>query len=185
MSSPLSTTRRAQVTPTGSPRARRLVVPALVACAVLIFAACSSSSSDSDSTSSSSSTDATTGTTDSNATADVETADNSDLGTILVDADGFTLYTLTNGGNPVECTGGCLAAWPAVLLAAGTDTPTGGDGVTGLGTVSTSEGEQITHDSLPLYRFAGDSGAGDATGDGISSFGGVWSVVKVGTDAAS
>ncbi|HZJ26146.1 MAG TPA: hypothetical protein VFF40_03880 [Acidimicrobiia bacterium] len=183
MSSRPATTRRARPAPTGASRARRLVAPALVGCAALILAACGSSGSD---TKTSSDTNATSDSADAPAAAVVKTASNAGLGTILVDQDGRTLYTLTSGGQAVECTGACLAAWPPLLLLAGTDTPTGGSGVTGLATVTTPDGEQVTHDGLPLYRFAADSAAGDANGAGISSFGGVWNVVTIsGGDSSS
>lgn len=183
MPSPPVSTRRGRRAPISSPSTRHLVVPALVACAVLIISACGSSGSD---TSTSSSTDPTSDAGSSpTAPVDVKTADDAALGTILVDRDGFTLYTLTSGAAAVECTGGCLAAWPPLLLETGTAEPTGGSGVTGLAAADTPEGEQVTHDGLPLYRFAGDPAAGDTKGEGVSSFGGVWNVVKVGADGGS
>ena len=156
---------------------RRLMTPVLALAAAVLLAACGSSS---DSTS----TDKTTTTTAANAagptkTVVVKTADDPSLGTILVDADGKTLYTLTNGTVAVACTGGCLTAWPPALLPAGTTTATGSAGVTKLGTTPSGTDLQVTHDGLPLYRFAADTAAGDANGDGISSFGGTWHVVKI------
>jgi predicted lipoprotein with Yx(FWY)xxD motif len=109
----------------------------------------------------------------------VKTASNAQFGTILVDSNGATLYTLTNGGKAVPCTSSaCVAAWPPLLLPAGVTTATG-TGVTGLGTASVPAGTIVTQAGLPLYRFSGDSGAGQANGDGISNFGGVWHVVKI------
>jgi predicted lipoprotein with Yx(FWY)xxD motif len=97
------------------------------------------------------------------------------VGTILVDSKGRTVYTLTNAGQAVPCSAECLGVWPAVLVKAGSK-PKGGRGVTKLGVMS--GGNQVTQNGLPLYRFAGDSKAGQANGEGISSFGGVWHVVK-------
>ncbi|HXY93551.1 MAG TPA: hypothetical protein VEP49_13810 [Acidimicrobiia bacterium] len=102
------------------------------------------------------------------------------VGSVLVDAKGRTLYTLTNNGQAVPCTGSCAAIWPPLVVKAGSK-PKGGKGVTGLGT--TSSGHQVTHNSLPLHRFSGDSQAGQANGEGLNSFGGTWHVVK--TTAAS
>lgn len=113
----------------------------------------------------------------------VKTASNAKFGTILVDAKGMTLYTLTKDGAPVECVGVCLTAWPPLLLAAGATTATGAEGVTGLGTVAAAGGTQATVDGAPLYHFSADTAAGAANGDGISGFGGVWHVVK--SDASS
>jgi predicted lipoprotein with Yx(FWY)xxD motif len=104
----------------------------------------------------------------------VMTASNSKLGTILVDTTGKTLYTLTSGGKAVACTGPCTTAWPPLLLAGGATTATGASGVTGLGTTMITGGEQVTQNGIPLFRFAGDANAGDANGEGISSFGGTW-----------
>jgi predicted lipoprotein with Yx(FWY)xxD motif len=96
------------------------------------------------------------------------------VGAVLVDSDGKTLYTLTNGGTAVDCTGQCANFWPPLMVTAGT-TPKGGKGVKGLGVSAT---DQVTVKGLPVYRFMGDAKAGQASGEGISSFGGVWHVVK-------
>jgi hypothetical protein len=39
---------------------------------------------------------------------------------------------------------------------------------------------QITLNGRPLYRFSGDTAKGQAKGEGIHGFGGVWHVVKEG-----
>ena len=96
------------------------------------------------------------------------------IGKVLVDSKGKTLYTLTNGGTAVACSGTCAAAWPP-LTSSGT--PKGAKGVEGLGV----DGTQVTVDGLPVYRYQGDTKKGQAAGEGISSFGGVWHVVT--TDA--
>jgi predicted lipoprotein with Yx(FWY)xxD motif len=105
----------------------------------------------------------------------VRTRKLSGVGTVYVDARGRTLYTLTNAGQSVACTGACVAVWPPLLIPAGS-TPKGAKGVTGLGLVP--GGQQVTAAGLPLYRFSGDSKAGQANGEGISSFGGTWHVVR-------
>ena len=113
----------------------------------------------------------------------VKQASNSRFGSILVDSHGATLYTLTSNGKAVPCTSAaCTSEWPPDLLPAGVTTATG---VSGLGTTHTSDGTLITHAGLPLYRFSGDAASGDANGDGIVSFGGVWHVVKASGAAAT
>jgi predicted lipoprotein with Yx(FWY)xxD motif len=170
------------------PRSARVVLSsALTLIAVLALAACGSDSKSSTSTdgSSSSSTSASSAPA-STGDAVIKTADHGDLGTILVDADGKTVYTLSKEDQPVACTDACLAAWPPVLIPAGTDKATGSDGVTGaLGLVSAADGKQVAHDGFPLYTFSGDSAAGDANGEGLASFGGVWHVVTVSGGGAS
>ena len=96
------------------------------------------------------------------------------VGKVLVDSKGKTLYTLTNGGTAVACSADCAASWPPLTSSS---TPKGAKGVEGLGV----DGKQVTVDGLPVYRYAGDSKKGQAAGEGISSFGGVWHVVT--TDA--
>ena len=95
------------------------------------------------------------------------------LGKILADSDGMALYTLTDDdGTAVACSDACLSAWPPLTA---TGAPKGAKGVKKLGVTDTG---QVTHDGLPLYLFAADTTQGQATGEGIASFGGVWHVVK-------
>ena len=157
---------------------RRSLLPVTVTLvAVVALAACGGSSSKTSTKSSSSSSSTTKAAATTNAV--IKTADNASLGTILVDANGKTVYTLTNNGAAVACTGGCLTAWPPVLLPAGTTNAAGGAGVTGLAVVTVAGGTQVTSKGLPLYTFSGDAAAGDANGDGLASFGGTWHVVTI------
>jgi predicted lipoprotein with Yx(FWY)xxD motif len=91
-------------------------------------------------------------------------------GTLLVaSSNKMTVYTFDKdvaGSGTSNCTGGCLANWPPLTVAAG-ETPTGGAGVTGtLGTiVRTDNGAtQVTYNGLPLYFFASDTAPGDTNG---------------------
>jgi len=116
----------------------------------------------------------------------VTVATNPTLGNILVDARGMTLYTFgadTQGTS--NCTETCLQNWPALTVASGS--PAGGSGVTGtLGMITRSDGvKQVTLDGMPLYTFFRDTKPGDANGEGITAFGGLWSVVKVSDAPAS
>jgi predicted lipoprotein with Yx(FWY)xxD motif len=104
-------------------------------------------------------------------------------GQALVDARGMTLYTLTNAGKAVPCTGACAQAWPPLTVS--TTNITGSSGVGGLGTTKDANGTQVTHNGLPLYRFSEDSAPGDANGEGITNFGGTWHVVAASGAAAS
>ena len=109
------------------------------------------------------------------ANAVVATAD-SDLGEIVVDADGRTVYVFdkdTADSGLSACTGDCLDKWPPVT--ADSDDPAV-DGVTGeIGTITRDDGSrQVTLGGMPLYLYAGDSQAGDVTGQAV---GGIWWVV--------
>jgi predicted lipoprotein with Yx(FWY)xxD motif len=154
-------------------RSRRAVLLGLIPAAA-IAAACGSSST----SSTSSTTKATTSTSSSGPPA-VQTASNAKLGTILVDSQGRTLYTLTNNGAAVACTGACLAVWPPSLLPSGQTTVSTGPGVSNVTAIGATGGMQVAYKGLPLYRFSGDVNAGAANGDGINSFGGVWHAVKI------
>ena len=143
---------------------------AVVAAGVLALAGCGDSAGGSASGSSSSSAGSA-----STSDAVLSTAD-SDLGTIVVDADGRTVYVFdkdTAGSGSSACSGDCLAKWPAVT--ADSDAPAV-DGVSGeVGTISRDDGsKQVTLDGMPLYLYAGDSHAGDVTGQAV---GGIWWVV--------
>ena len=145
---------------------------ALGAAAAIALAACGGSS---DNSSSKKSTTSTTKKSSGAATAVVKTANSATLGSIVVTNDGKTVYTLTNAGQQVPCSGACLQVWPAVMA-------TGGGKVTGTGVknVAKTASGQVTVSGAPVYTFSGDSAAGNTNGEGIMSFGGTWNVVKAG-----
>jgi predicted lipoprotein with Yx(FWY)xxD motif len=105
-------------------------------------------------------------------TATVEGATNATFGTILTNAQGFTLYTLPSDHDGISsCTGSCASVWPALTIPSGT-TPTEGPGVTGtVSAVLQPDGaDQVTYNGSPLYTFVGDSSPGQATGNGVGGF---------------
>jgi len=105
-------------------------------------------------------------------TAQVSTA-SSELGTILVDGSGLTLYGFTDDvGGVSTCYDDCAAAWPPLTgdlaLSAGLDASL-------FETVARDDGTaQVVAGGFPLYRFVGDGAPGDITGQGS---GGVWFAV--------
>lgn len=117
-------------------------------------------------------------TTTAEATGTVVAAADSDLGEILVDAEGMTLYMLTaDSEGESTCDGQCASAWPP-LLTDGDPSAEGAVDSSLLGTITREDGSvQVTYDGLPLYYFSGDSAAGDVNGQGIESFGGIWWVM--------
>jgi predicted lipoprotein with Yx(FWY)xxD motif len=96
------------------------------------------------------------------------------VGTVLVDAKGFTLYDLASEANgTITCTGSCASNWPPLLLPAGVMSATAGSGVSAskLGTIARPDGgTQVTYGGLPLYLFVGDQSAGQANGQGVAGF---------------
>lgn len=130
------------------------------------------------STTSSSSTSANPATTFS-------TAKVSGLGSVLVDGKGRTVYILTSGGHtnvPCSDASGCTKLWPDLPLPSGMSAAHAGSGINAslLGTKKQkSDGETYpTYNGWLVYEYAGDSGPGQANGQGIKSFGGTWYVLN-------
>jgi len=95
------------------------------------------------------------------------------IGTVLTGPDGHTIYVLIDDGRAVTCSGACLATWPPVTLGSGP--PRTASGVTAsLSTVMAGGATQLTVSGDPAHYYAGDGSAGDANGEGISSYGGIW-----------
>ena len=101
-----------------------------------------------------------------------------DLGDILVDGEGRTLYAFTpdeSTGEPT-CYEDCADNWPALTVEG--DDFTVGEGLD-QAEFSTAErtddaGTQVVFGTYPLYYFAGDEAAGDTNGQGL---GGKWYVI--------
>ena len=100
---------------------------------------------------------------------------------VLVNAQGRTLYELSpeTAGHLLCKSSACLGVWPALTVGSGSARLTAGPGVHGhLGLMARGRGEwQVTLGGLPLYRYSGDTSAGQANGQDIRSFGGTWHVV--------
>jgi predicted lipoprotein with Yx(FWY)xxD motif len=101
------------------------------------------------------------------------------LGPILVNARGHTLYLFAKDRNAKSsCNGSCARFWPP-LLSRGK--PTAGSGVSKslLGTTRRSNGTmQVTYNKHPLYTYALDKRAGQTKGEGNSLFGAKWWAVS-------
>lgn len=92
----------------------------------------------------------------------------------------LTLYLFEADKNGKSaCTSvSCTKAWPPLTTR---NAPRAGSGVSksALGTISRGKGvKQVTYHGHPLYYYAADSNAGNAFGEGINSFGGLWYVVS-------
>jgi predicted lipoprotein with Yx(FWY)xxD motif len=102
---------------------------------------------------------------------------NATWGATLALKNGDTLYRLSaDSRDHSDCTGTCATIWIPVLLAPGQKAPVG-VGVRGLGSFTRSnDTRQVTIDGLPLYRFTGDKGAGQVTGNVKDTWGHWWSI---------
>ena len=100
---------------------------------------------------------------------------NENLGNILVDSQGRTLYLFrSDSGTKSACTGACAIDWPP-LRATGKPTVGGGATASIVATSVRSDGKsQVTYNGHPLYLFSGDQKPGDTNGEGVNAFGGLW-----------
>jgi predicted lipoprotein with Yx(FWY)xxD motif len=108
----------------------------------------------------------------------VASAKKAKVGSVIVDAQGRTLYRFTAEAQGVPvCTGDCLGTWPPALTSSATGLPKH------VATVKRPDGGklQLTYDGHPLYRYAGDQSKADANGEGV---GGQWFVLKAGGGGA-
>jgi predicted lipoprotein with Yx(FWY)xxD motif len=105
----------------------------------------------------------------------VGTATGGELGTILVDPKGRTLYGFNKDTGPKSaCFGACAVAWPP-LRATGKPTVGAGADASLVGTTARSDGmPQVTYSGRPLYLYAGDEKAGDIRGQGLTDYGASW-----------
>ena len=118
------------------------------------------------------------------ATPTVKAAQDAKLGNILTDSQGMTLYTFKKD-KPGEsaCVDACAKRWPPMTVSEGMQ-PMAAPGIPGkLGEIERKDDTyQATYNGMPLYRYAGDSRAGDTNGQGL---GGNWFVVPTTTSHAA
>jgi predicted lipoprotein with Yx(FWY)xxD motif len=96
------------------------------------------------------------------------------LGAVITDSNGMTLYRFdkdTAKPSASNCDGPCATLWPPLTTTADHVQLTGID-KTLIGTVARKDGTvQLTLGGWPLYRYAKDTAAGEAKGQGV---GGTW-----------
>lgn len=122
-------------------------------------------------------------------TVTVRSSANSKLGeTVVINPAGRTLYSLSGeNAHHLKCKSSeCSRFWPPLTVPSRTTRLKAASGVQGaLGLIRRPNGsEQVTLRGKPLYRYSGDHAAGQATGEGIQSFGGTWHAVTAATTAA-
>jgi predicted lipoprotein with Yx(FWY)xxD motif len=135
-----------------------LVLPAAAAGAVVV--ACGSSGS-------------TSGGSGSPAAAAASAVTTANVGgaTVLTNSKGFTLYSFApDTSTTSNCNGACATNWPPVTG------PVAASGVQGtFATIKRSDGStQASFNGHPLYTFVLDTAPGQAKGNGVNAFGGVW-----------
>jgi len=98
-----------------------------------------------------------------------------DLGSILTDTQGKTLYLFTKDAPGVSnCYDQCAVQWPPLLTDGPAELPANVPGV--LATTPRNDGTtQVTYNGSPLYYWIADQQPGDTTGQNV---GGVWFVLN-------
>jgi predicted lipoprotein with Yx(FWY)xxD motif len=179
------------------PTSRRIFTVAGAVCAAgltLLAAACGSSSSTSASGASTSAPPASAPVASAPAASAPASAaptvvmlktDQTSLGTVLSDAQGFTVYWFAKDTSTSSaCSGVCAAAWPPLL---GMPQAASGVKLTGkLGEIMRSGGAmQATYEGHPLYLYAGDTQPGQVNGNAIDGFGALWYAIKIGSQTTT
>jgi predicted lipoprotein with Yx(FWY)xxD motif len=150
-----------------------LVIPAAAA-GLAALAACSSSSPSSSSPAASSSASAAS---HAAAAAGLKTAKVGGV-TVLTNAKGFTLYSFApDSATKSVCNGACATSWPPEKAPSTVKSP--------YTAIKRSDGSmQLTFHGHPLYTFTGDTRPGQANGNGVNAFGGLWHEVPASGGAA-
>jgi predicted lipoprotein with Yx(FWY)xxD motif len=105
-------------------------------------------------------------------------AEGEELGLILYDLSGHTLYTFENDkGSTSTCYGACAETWPPALTE--DKAKAGGSAMQAkVGTTKRRDGTvQLTYAGHPLYTYSRDKSA-EVKGNGIESFGGEWYAIR-------
>lgn len=108
-------------------------------------------------------------------TNNVQLKQNNQLGSILTDANGKTLYFFSNDANGQSaCSGGCATTWP-IFYVNELSLPAGLVS-SDFGSITRADGRpQTTYKGWPLYYYVKDSSAGDVKGELV---GGRWFTAK-------
>jgi len=157
---------------------RLFSLAALAVAGAMVLAACGGSSTSSSSGSAAGDGAPAAGSAGGSGATSVVGTKTGSLGTFLVDGKGRALYLWeADHGSTSTCTGACAQAWPPLTI---TGPPKASGAVRGslLGTTKRADGSrEVTYAGHPLYLFAGDSRAGQTTGEGSTGFGAPWWVV--------
>ncbi|HXD55723.1 MAG TPA: hypothetical protein VN618_13275 [Solirubrobacteraceae bacterium] len=113
----------------------------------------------------------------SSATAATVELRKTELGEILVDSQGFTLFEFSIDSHKMDrcvAISGCTSVWPPLTVSG---TPTAGPGLVAkkLKTIVLPSGvHQVIYGGHPLYGYAGNTGPGQIGYIGANAFGGYW-----------
>jgi predicted lipoprotein with Yx(FWY)xxD motif len=107
----------------------------------------------------------------------VSTGTAANVGQVLVDSKGMTLYYFQKdqkGSGKSKCEGACAQAWPPLTTGSTAKAMTGVQSSM-LGTIKRSDGTtQVTYAGWPLYTFVEDKKPGEDNGTDSKAFGASW-----------
>ena len=99
-------------------------------------------------------------------------------GKTLTGEDGKTLYFFkadTKGAGKSTCNADCATNWPPYTLDPDETLVPTADASGTVTMITRDDGsKQVAYNGWPLYYFKGDAKAGDANGQNINAFGGIW-----------
>ena len=162
---------------------RKLTIGAVCALAILpaALAGCGGSSTSSATTQAAAAVTATQAAATSTPSLVIGTYKTPEDGTLISGANNRTLYVFKpdEKSTPAHeklstCNGACAAVWPPVLA---TTTPavSGKANAALIGLTTRSDGtKQVTYNGMPLYYYAADTKAGQATGNHLKDGFGLW-----------
>lgn len=112
------------------------------------------------------------------ATTKVHAASVSGLGSVLETASGRVLYVFSpDHRTHVSCLNTCEKYW-FPMIASGSVVAGSGVKQSLLGKIKASNGKEVvTYNKWPLYTYVADTKAGEASGQGIVTFGGTWKAI--------
>jgi predicted lipoprotein with Yx(FWY)xxD motif len=153
-----------------------LLVPAIA----LLAAGCGSSSTNSTKSAASTPAAPSTSSTPAAGAVQISTRTLSGLGSVLVNAQGRTLYVFApDKAKKVTCLGACASVWPPLALSAGQKPVVSGQARSSLvgSDPNPAGGRVVTYAGWPLYTYVTDTSPGTARGQAINLNGGLWDVI--------
>lgn len=158
----------------------RFVVLLLTPAIALLAVGCGSSSSSSTTSSASTSGAASTSSTAAAGSVEISTKTLPGLGSVLVNAQGRTLYVFApDKAKKVTCIGACAAIWPPLKLSSGQKATVSGQAKSSLvgSDPNPAGGRVATYAGWPLYTYVSDTSSGTAHGQALVLNGGLWDVI--------
>jgi len=96
----------------------------------------------------------------------------------LTNSAGSALYYVEGDRDGSGCTGECVSAWPPLLVGDAMPGASAGLQAGMIGTVTRPDGQrQVTYNGHPLYRYAADTGLGEAAGSDVRDQWGQWRLI--------